>query len=111
MSLSIIERPATDEHLAAATYPGCKGEFVTLAERRRNARRTVRLYRDRDGRPFIRDKWTGKRYIEKIRFLTIDGEPVNCGSAVLEPPPCVVPLDHFFPTDPTGENIAPELLA
>lgn len=111
MALGIIERPATDEHLAAATYNGGKGEFVTLAERRRHARRTVRLYRDRNGLPFIRDRWTGKRYIEKIRFLTIDGAALNCGHAVLAPLPTCVPLDLAMSVDPTGENIAPELLA
>lgn len=113
MTLSIIDRPATEENLRAALQPTARAdrEFVLLAERRKGARAAVRLYRDRDGAPFIRDRWTGKRYISKIRHLTIDGKPLNCGAAVLQPLPTCVPLDIAMPIDPTGEHIDAGLLA
>lgn len=82
MPLSVIHRPVSPEALRAATLCG----NVTLAEPRRKGRRHVRLYYDKDGRPFVRDSFYGRRYIKAIRFLCIDGKPLNCGAAVLAEP-------------------------
>lgn len=80
MALGVIDRPPSAANLDAARI----GDCVTLAEPRRRARRHVRLYRDADGRPFVRDRWHGRRYIVAVRFLTIDGRPLECGAVVLE---------------------------
>lgn len=83
--LGIIDRPVTDETLATAGYESpTRGYFVvTLANRRRNARSHVRLYRDRDGTPYVRDRLHGRRDVVAIRYITIDGQPLECGCAVL----------------------------
>lgn len=84
--LGTIERKPEGAALESATLPDVRGDgrTVTLAEPRRNARRHVRLYHDADGRPFVRDRLHGRRYLKAIRFLTIDGVPLECGAAVLE---------------------------
>ena len=80
MALGFIDRPPSQASLDAARI----GDCVTLLEPRRKARRHVRLYRDSDGRPFVRDRLHGRRYIVAVRFLTIDGQPLECGAVVLE---------------------------
>lgn len=86
MTLSVTNKPVTDETLAACTLPLMRGDVVTLADARRKQRRHTRLYFDRDGRPFVRDRIHGRRYIVAVRFLVIDGKPLNHGCAVLEQP-------------------------
>lgn len=51
--------------------------------RRRKQRRYVKLHQDEQGY-FIVDRWKAKRRIQAIRVLAIDGELLNCGTAVLE---------------------------
>lgn len=85
MTLSVIDKALTSETLAACTMPTHKGETVILAEKRRNARRHVRLYRDKAGAPYVIDRLYGRRYIVAVRFLTIDGVPLNFGCALLAP--------------------------
>ena len=80
MARGFIGRPASQARLDAARI----GDCVTLLEPRRKARRHVRLYRDSNGRPFVRDRLHGRRYIVAVRFLTIDGQPLECGAVVLE---------------------------
>lgn len=79
MALGVIDRPVTAEALAAAMI----GDSICLAERKRNGRRHVRLYRDKAGVAYIRDRYGRRRDIVAIRFLTIDGRPLETGSAVL----------------------------
>lgn len=81
MTLSVIDKPATPENLATCTI----GQYVTLADARRKARRHVRLYRDKAGTPYVRDRLYGRRDIIAVRFLTIDGAPLLCGCAILSP--------------------------
>jgi len=84
MTLSTIDRPATDENIEKAGFERLRGGFyITLAKRRRGARSSVRLYRDANGTPFVRDRLYGRRDIVAIRFIVVDGVPLNCGCAVL----------------------------
>lgn len=86
MALGILNRPATPENLDKCGYERANGErVVTLANRRRHARSHVRLYFDKAGTPYVRDRLHGRRNVVAVRFLTIDGVPLNCGCAVLEP--------------------------
>ncbi len=79
MALGTIDRKPEGEALASAVI----GDCICLAEPRRHARRHVRLYYDAAGRPFVRDRLHGRRYVAAIRFLTIDGVALRCGSAIL----------------------------
>ena len=80
MALGILDKAPDAEALDSATI----GDCITLLEPRRKARRHVRLYRDSDGRPYVRDRLHGRRYVVAIRYLTIDGKPLERGAAVLE---------------------------
>lgn len=80
MALGTLGRPPEGEALDSAMI----GDSVCLAEPKRHGRRYVRLYRDKAGRPFIRNRYKRVRYLKAIRFLTIDGVALNCGAAVLE---------------------------
>lgn len=87
MALGVIDRPVTAESILAASLPDVRRDSrsVLLAEARRKARRHVRLYQDKAGVYYVRDRLHGRRDIVAIRFLTIDGKPLNCGAAVLAP--------------------------
>jgi hypothetical protein len=85
MTITVADLPVTGENIAAAMLFGRQGFEVMLADRRPKAHRVVRLYIDRDGVPFIRDRLFGRRNIVAIRFLYLDGHRLERGTVVLAP--------------------------
>jgi hypothetical protein len=85
MTITVADLPVTGENIAAAMLSGRQGLEVVLADKRPKAHRVVRLYIDRDGVPFVRDRLYGRRDIVAIRFLYLDGQRLERATAVLAP--------------------------
>lgn len=82
MSVAVIDLPPTADNMQRCT--SFNGTVHLDGEsRRRNQRRYVKLHKDAFGY-FIVDRFRRRRSIIAVRMIAIDGEVLNCGTAVLE---------------------------
>lgn len=81
MGLTVHDLPPTAENMERCTLLG--EVRLDNDSRRRKQRRHVKLRQDKAGY-FIVDRFRERRNIIAVRVLAIDGQLLECGTAVLE---------------------------